>query len=863
MSAWQRSNDMAEEIDLARAYIEKMRWALVPMTLGTKGPVAAGWNEPQNVLRTVEAVDRAFANGPINIGLVHEYSGTVAIDIDHEEHTRTVLDELGIDYDRIIGAGMRIHGTAGRAKVLFAAPPLTTLALHKVSWQAEQPRFPNDRLNLFELRSGRSQDVLPISLHPLGHRYQWWPSQSPFDFESMPALPAEIVDFWQTLQANQGLREEIQRLCPWRPAEEASVARSPRPPVTDHHDVIGRFNAANDIEGLLLGYGYEKRGRRYRAPSSSTKIPGVVLFEDGGTQKCYSHHGSDLLADGLAHDAFDLFVKLSYSGNVAAALDAAAHELGIDRHAPLVPLVPGLIASIRAGTATRPRLAAVNGLTVLSKDAAGSHQAGAGEAIGAGAGGNQGAEANGAPEAGFVVTPNASFDTSGGVVGEVIEEETESVQLADEFKPMPDGLLYPKQTFVNSFAAWVTDTAQLPQPELALVGALSVAATLLGRKVQTETGLRTNLYLVGVAPTSAGKDHARKAIKQLLNQAGFDDMLGGEEIASGAGLMTMMRDSPNSLAQIDEFGLFMMAANGRGANSHDRTVIEAMMKLYSSAQSVVKGKARADSRMNPRSDISYPCLNVHATTTADPLFAGLTSEHALSGFLNRMLLVFNPERVQRRRMVGLGKAPQILVDWARAAREMLYGLKGTGENPITVPMSAEARALFEEFDDWQAARARALRGSGGMDALWGRAWEMAAKVALIMCCARLAPQDLRDTAAGGRLEIGFADAEYAISLVKHLTGIMVEQIKGRVSDTEFEGVCQAVLGIVKRTFYGVTERDLAKACRLYRGLDAQSRDKVINTLIRQGDITQFMDLSTGGRPRVGWKVVEYKRVPRS
>lgn len=150
-----------------------------------------------------------------------------------------------------------------------------------------------------------------------------------------------------------------------------------------------------------------------------------------------------------------------------------------------------------------------------------------------------------------------------------------------------------------------------------------------------------------------------------------------------------------------------------------------------------------------------------------------------------------------------------------------------------------------------------------MDALWGRAWEMAAKVALIMSCARLAPQDLRDTAASGRLEIGFQDAEYGISLVKHLTGIMVEQIAGRVSDTEFEGVCQAVLAVIKRTALGASERELARACRPYRGLDAQSRDKVINTLIRQGDIEHFMDQTTGGRPRAGWTVVNYKRVPRS
>lgn len=50
------------------------------------------------------------------------------------------------------------------------------------------------------------------------------------------------------------------------------------------------------------------------------------LFEDG---RCYSHHASDPLNDGHAHDAFSVFCILAHGGNVTAAVKAAAESLGL------------------------------------------------------------------------------------------------------------------------------------------------------------------------------------------------------------------------------------------------------------------------------------------------------------------------------------------------------------------------------------------------------------------------------------------------------------------------------------------------------------------------------------------------------
>jgi putative DNA primase/helicase len=82
---------------------------------------------------------------------------------------------------------------------------------------------------------------------------------------------------------------------------------------------------------VLERNGYRRsRGKRNRwiAPSSSTGIPGVLVFADG---RCYSHHeGSDRLADRHAHDAFSAMCALEHGGDFTAALRAARHELGLD-----------------------------------------------------------------------------------------------------------------------------------------------------------------------------------------------------------------------------------------------------------------------------------------------------------------------------------------------------------------------------------------------------------------------------------------------------------------------------------------------------------------------------------------------------
>jgi hypothetical protein len=111
--------------------------------------------------------------------------------------------------------------------------------------------------------------------------------------------------------------------------------------------VIAAFNLAHSVQDVLAAHRYTRRGNRWMSPTSSSGLAGTVIIEG----RVYSHHASDPLSDGHAHDAFDLFRILDHAGDTRAAIKAAAEELGMGSTASAKALAG---ASSRRGTRSSP-----------------------------------------------------------------------------------------------------------------------------------------------------------------------------------------------------------------------------------------------------------------------------------------------------------------------------------------------------------------------------------------------------------------------------------------------------------------------------------------------------------------------------
>lgn len=321
-------------------YTHRLGWALAPAPLGQKRPLRKGWQLQENVITDPEKARRVFSR-PQNLCLVHEFSNTCTLDIDHLEWARMALWSIGVDLDAVLEAAtVRIRGKNAE-KPLFRLPEGHGFKRKFISWPHPtelQPCGKPRLVTVFELRGGQGQDVLPPSIHPDTGRPYEWAGTPPRCLEDIPFLPPILFDLWTYFD---DLQETMQDACEWRvaPPPRIHTPRTSNTPIGERPGDL--FNTRVTPQEVLERNGYRRKGDRYLSPSSSTGTPGVSLLTREGRLGIYSHQSSCPLNDGRWHDAFSAFVILEHDGNLSTAVKAAAAELGLaPRRLPEAPSRP-------------------------------------------------------------------------------------------------------------------------------------------------------------------------------------------------------------------------------------------------------------------------------------------------------------------------------------------------------------------------------------------------------------------------------------------------------------------------------------------------------------------------------------------
>jgi len=137
-----------------------------------------------------------------------------------------------------------------------------------------------------------------------------------------------------------------------------------------------------------------------------------------------------------------------------------------------------------------------------------------------------------------------------------------------EFPPPPPGL-------VSDVVAFNLQTAHRRQPTLALVGALSLQAAIIARKVRLENGTRPSIGFVSLAKTGSGKNHARLVNAQILTDAENDKLLLGEAFTSDFALFRGIQEVGCGLIQLDELG--RMLKGSKSPNNAEYRLVTSVM----------------------------------------------------------------------------------------------------------------------------------------------------------------------------------------------------------------------------------------------------------------------------------------------
>lgn len=377
----------------------------------------------------------------------------------------------------------------------------------------------------------------------------------------------------------------------------------------------------------------------------------------------------------------------------------------------------------------------------------------------------------------------------------------------------------------------IVASAIKPQRVLAVNAAIAFGGSCMARVYASPTDLRTNPYLVSVAASTAGKDHARKVLRAAMDAVGLRDRIGGDDIKSGAAMHSAAARSPAILFQLDEIGLFLQAVMSPNAGSHQADIVRQLMQFRTSASSIVAGPEYADQKARPRQDIEYPCVVVHGTTTAETLWPALQSGHVVSGFLNRFVICHTEDNAPARQKPSrsVRDIPDTVAEWGR----LILAPKGDGNliglnpaSPYVIPYTPSAERLLDAFALLTDKLAAELLGTG-LESLWGRAHANAIEIAMV-CAGSINPR------APVICEVC---ARWSIAWVEYWTRRLVADCRSQIVDAEFSGRCDAVLRILQHesSSTGLSRRDLARHWRGWARLKPREQDEILLSLVRHGD----------------------------
>lgn len=347
-----------------------------------------------------------------------------------------------------------------------------------------------------------------------------------------------------------------------------------------------------------------------------------------------------------------------------------------------------------------------------------------------------------------------------GILSEIIDETPPDIPFSPGDFPRD---CIPTDGIIGQIVSYNLATAMYPQPELALAGALALMSVITGRKVQSEYGTRTNIYVLGLGDSGAGKEHARKVNKQLLYASGAETFIGPERVGSSAGLTVALAERLACLYQLDEIGHLLATMKNPGKAAHLYNIGTVLMQVYSSSDTLWIGDAYADSKKTPK--IDQPHAVLYGTCTPDGFWSNLTNDNVSNGLLGRMLVFEAPGHVDRRRpqtiepQTGLVEA----INWW--AEFHPGGIDKSKSIAIVAEHTPEALERFENHLD--AICSSRKKDSKDASALWSRSGEKAAKMALLFACSR--------QQFSASIKINLDDVDRGIKIANWLTRRMLRQ----------------------------------------------------------------------------------------
>ncbi len=360
---------------------------------------------------------------------------------------------------------------------------------------------------------------------------------------------------------------------------------------------------------------------------------------------------------------------------------------------------------------------------------------------------------------------------------------------------------------VGEIANWILETAVRPQPELALGAAIAFVGLIKGQKFTTQTGLCSNMLILNLAPTGAGKEHPQNCIVRLISELGLNRHLMGEPTSGAAFITGLKKGEGRSLFVIDEAGRYLEVVNTPKAQGYQAEVIRYIVATFSKANSKFVTKQYKDDKENPQENIDKPHFCFIGSSIKESVAAACSSANAIDGFLNRFLIF---EAETRPRKIFREEQEQIPVQLLNKISSVISA------ESKKIRMDAAAYKIFINFDNDNEDKLQSTKHP--LDALYSRSSEIVMKLSLIFC----------DNEKIKERDVSLAIEVYKKTLEKQLLFV------GNISDNQTHSDSNKVYNFIKkRKLVGLNE-----IADNHRHLKGSERKDILNTLLESNKIAE-------------------------
>ena len=388
----------------------------------------------------------------------------------------------------------------------------------------------------------------------------------------------------------------------------------------------------------------------------------------------------------------------------------------------------------------------------------------------------------------------------------------------------------------------------------AIMTALALAATVLGRNYETNGQNRASLFLICVGLSCTGKQMGDTLIDKILMDAGLYNQLSlGIGFHSESAIYGTMCRKPSGIVKIDEFGMYLNKSQNKNSTGDMAQANKTMMLMWGKLGGFCKpmnssllGKTEKQIRQQQDIIVMCPAMTVLAMTTPVQFYPNIPDHALQDGFMNRFLVYHSNVEPDQHISKPRIKVPPSIINWINIVRERgCFNGTDTGkEEPETVvelAFTMEAQVTLKYFGEWCIKNMHELKGTK-LDMMQGRLKEMSQRMALIIALSK-------DPYATIVTDI---DCEQAIDWVKFNHLNFVDKLMGNVSeslhDTDKLAIANALIDAGKD---GVTMRFMMRTSP-YRKFKKKELEEILESLC-VGDIIKKETIKNPkGLPSVTW-----------